>query len=48
VATAVFTGRRRISGIDPGRALEIEGVARQEHGRVIFLNPQYRLLAHVG
>ena len=47
-ALVVFTGRRRIAGIDPGRALEIEGVAREEHGRVIFLNPQYTLLAHVG
>jgi hypothetical protein len=48
VAMLVFTGRRRISGIDPGRALEIEGVAREDHGRTVFLNPQYRLLAHVG
>jgi amino acid transporter len=47
-ATLVFTGRRRINGIDPGRALEIEGVAREDHGRTVFLNPHYRLLAHVG
>jgi amino acid transporter len=47
-ALLVFTGRRRIAGIDPGRALEIEGVAREDHGRVVFLNPHYTLLAHVG
>jgi hypothetical protein len=44
----VFTGRRRIAGIDPGRALDVEGVAREEHGRVILLNPRYTLLTHVG
>jgi amino acid transporter len=47
-ALLVFTGRRRIAGMDPGRALEIEGVAREEHGRIVVLNPQYTLLAHSG
>lgn len=41
---AVFTGRRHIGGIDPGRAISIEGVAREEHGRVTMLNPSYTLL----
>jgi hypothetical protein len=40
----VFTGRRRIGGIDPGRAVTVEGVARQDHGGVVMLNPRYTLL----
>jgi hypothetical protein len=44
----VFTGRRRIAGVDPGRALRIEGVARFDHGRLVFLNPHYTLLTTVG
>ena len=42
---AVFTGRRHIPGIDPGRAMTIDGVARDDHGRLLMLNPQYTLLA---
>jgi hypothetical protein len=45
-AVAVFTGRRRIAGVDPGRGVLIEGVARKEGGRVILLNPAYTLLTH--
>ena len=45
-ALLVFTGRRRIAGIDPGRAVEVEGVARDDHGRVVLLNPKYTLLVH--
>jgi hypothetical protein len=43
-AVAVFTGRRSIPGIDHGRAMVIEGVARDERGRRIMLNPSYTLL----
>jgi len=42
----VFTGRRKINGIEPGRGVLFEGVARKEHGRVLMLNPAYTLLAH--
>jgi hypothetical protein len=44
-AIAVFTGRRRIMGIDPGRGLLLEGVARRDDGRVVLLNPAYTLLS---
>lgn len=45
-AVAVFTGRRSIPGIEHGRTLVIEGVARDERGRRVMLNPAYTLLAH--
>lgn len=41
---AVFTGRRRVGGIDPGRAIRIEGVVIEEHQRRRMLNPTYTLL----
>ncbi len=44
-AVAVFTGRRRIAGIENGRAMVLEGVPRDEHGRKVMLNPAYTLLA---
>ena len=44
-AVAVFTGRRSIGGIEHGRAMIIEGVARDERGRRIMLNPAYTLIA---
>ena len=43
-AVAVFTGRRAIGGIEHGRAMMIEGVARDERGRRIMLNPAYTLI----
>jgi len=43
-AVAVFTGRRRIAGVDPGRAILLEGVCRREGGRLLLLNPAYTLL----
>lgn len=42
--TAVFTGRRTIGGMAHGRAVVLEGVAHEEHGRRILLNPAYTLL----
>ena len=41
----VFTGRKRIAGVEPGRALVLDGVAREESGRRVMLNPAYTLLA---
>lgn len=43
-AVAVFTGRRRLAGLDPGRTVVIEGVGRDERGRVLLINPAYRLV----
>ena len=42
---AVFTGRRQLRGISPGRAVLVDGVARQDRGRTVMLNPAYTLLA---
>lgn len=42
--TLVWLGRRRITGIGPGRALQVEGrVGRHDGVRTIF-NPRYELL----
>ena len=43
-AVAVFSGRRRIAGIAPGRGIVLEGVGRTENGRLQLLNPAYTLL----
>lgn len=43
-ALAVFTGRRGIRGLDPGRGVVLEGVARRERGRLTLVNPAYTLL----
>ena len=43
-ARAVFSGRRTIRGLDPGRAVVLEGVARRERGRLTMVNPAYTLL----
>jgi len=42
--TAVFLGRRKIHGMSPGRRLVLDGVAGQDHHRVIIYNPTYQLL----
>ena len=41
--TATFTGRERIPGLDPGRAVSLRGVVRTERGRRLMLNPLYTL-----
>ena len=41
----VFTGRRSIGGLNPGRGVLVEGVAHAERGRLVILNPAYTLLA---
>ncbi len=43
-AVAVFTGRRRIAGLDCGRGVVLDGVVRAERGRLVLLNPAYTLL----
>jgi amino acid transporter len=41
---AVFNGRRRILGIEPGRAIIIEGVGRLDGNQLVLVNPAYTLL----
>jgi hypothetical protein len=43
-AIAVFTGRRSMGGLEHGRGIVVEGVAHDEHGRLVVLNPAYTLL----
>lgn len=40
---AQFTGRRSVGGLEHGRGLLVEGVARADHGRLVILNPVYTL-----
>jgi RecG-like helicase len=44
-AVAVFYGRKKLPGVDPGRRMVISGVARSERGRMLLINPAYTLLA---
>jgi hypothetical protein len=44
-ATAVFTGTKKLHGLNLGRGVLIEGIARMERGHLILLNPAYTLLA---
>ena len=44
----VFTGRRTVGGMGNGRGVLFEGVAHQERGRPVLLNPAYTLLPDVG
>ncbi|MDP1792945.1 MAG: amino acid permease [Acidimicrobiales bacterium] len=41
---AMFTGRRSIPGMTPGRVVECTGVLRHERDRRVMLNPAYTLL----
>ena len=43
-ALVIFTGRRSIAGLDPGRGVVLEGTARQERNRLVLMNPGYTLL----
>lgn len=47
-AVAVFSGRRNLGGIEHGRHLVLEGVAHDERGRTVLLNPAYTLLPAAG
>lgn len=43
-ALVVFTGRRAIRGLDPGRGVVLEGVVRRERNKLTLVNPAYTLL----
>jgi hypothetical protein len=43
-AVAVFSGRSRILGIEAGRSILLEGVARRQRGQLVVYNPAYTLL----
>ena len=43
--TVVFSGRRSIAGLAPGRHIEIEGVIGEHRGQSRTLNPVYRILS---
>jgi RecG-like helicase len=43
--TAVFFGRKKLAGLNPGRRLVVEGVVASAHQRYFLFNPVYELLA---
>jgi hypothetical protein len=43
-AVAVFSGRKRIAGVEPGRGIVLEGVCGRDGKRLQLLNPAYTLL----
>ena len=42
--TIVWLGRRRIAGIEPGRAIEVEGRIGAHEGMRLMYNPRYELI----
>jgi hypothetical protein len=44
VLTIVWLGRRRIAGIEPGRAIEVEGRIGAHGGVRVLYNPRYVLI----
>jgi hypothetical protein len=42
--TAVFLGRRKIAGLDPGRRVLLEGVVSDARGNRVMYNPLYTLV----
>ena len=42
--TVVFLGRRRIAGIDPGRAMQVRGRLTKHNDKPAIYNPVYELL----
>lgn len=42
---AVFTGRRSIGGMGPGRRVLLEGLVHADGNRLVLINPEYTLLA---
>lgn len=44
VVVLVFLGRRRVVGVDPGRALRASGRVGSAEGRLVLHNPVYELL----
>jgi len=41
--TIIWLGRTSIPGIEPGRAVAIEGTLALRHGRKVMYNPRYEL-----
>jgi len=41
--TVVWLGRRRIAGIEPGRAVKVEGRIGSQAGHRVMFNPRYEL-----
>jgi hypothetical protein len=41
--TVIWLGRNRITGIEPGRALSVEGTLALRRGRPVIYNPKYEL-----
>lgn len=44
--TVIWLGRRRITGIDPGTRVMVEGRIGDQHGHLTMYNPAYTLLPH--
>ena len=44
VVTAVFFGRKKIAGLNPGRRVVIEGMVAPLNNRAFMYNPVYELL----
>lgn len=44
VLTIVWLGRRRIMGVSPGRAMQVEGRISAHDGTRIMYNPRYELM----
>ncbi|MFC6341957.1 OB-fold nucleic acid binding domain-containing protein, partial [Nocardioides hankookensis] len=42
--TVVWLGRRRITGIAPGRSMSVVGRIGQQDGERILYNPRYELI----
>lgn len=42
--TLIWLGRRRIAGVGPGRALEVQGRIGEHDGHRVLYNPRYELL----
>jgi hypothetical protein len=43
--TLVFLGRKHIAGLGLGTVLEAEGMVGENRGRLVMINPVYRLLS---
>jgi hypothetical protein len=43
VLTVIWLGRRRITGIEPGRQIQVSGRLGTQHGHRVIFNPRYEL-----
>ena len=41
--TVIWLGRNQLTGIEPGRALSVEGILALRRGRPVIYNPRYEL-----